>query len=234
MIMLLGNATNLEQLKILYFLSICLDLLDFCDLENRNHLVETEKQVLQTGLNIEFKEDFNMIIGDNKDANEKQNEKKSKINDRNNNQENMINDPKQDEENENILFDKNLDQDDDEEVLEEETSELNLKLDNEETENEEEICLNNASQKSNNNDGLWEDIYGRQRDKQSNVVSNRYVPPAVRVVSTDVSVDNKETCRLQKQLKGILNRLAEQNMYTIAKQVIDCQQKMLPLNIMTV
>lgn len=203
------------------FVSDGLDyLLDFCDSENRNYLAETEKQLLQTGLNVEFKEDLNMVISDNEDEDEKQNEEKSMIDDRNNSQKNMIqnriDDSKQNEEDENILFDENLDQDD--EILEEETSDLNLKLDNEETENKEE-SHNDVSEKSNNNDGLWEDIYGRQRDKQGNVVSDRYVPPAARVVNTDVSLDNERTHRLQRQLKGILNKLAEQNMYTIAKEV---------------
>lgn len=141
---------------------------------------------------------------------------------------------KQNKGNESFLSDENLDQDDEEVLMEEEeeeveeeeekTSELNIKLDDEEAENKQKKH-NYISEKSNDNDDLWEDIYGRQRDKQGNVVSNRYVPPAMRIANTGISMDNEKTCRLRKQLKGILNRLAEQNMYTIANQVIGCQHK---------
>lgn len=157
-----------------------------------------------------------MVICNNEDEDEK---------------ESMIYDDKpnkQDEGNESFLSDENLDQDDEEVLMEEEeeekTSELNIKLGDEEAENKQERH-SYASEKSNDNDDLWEDIYGRQRDKQGNVVSNRYVPPAMRIANADISMDNEKTCRLRKQVKGILNRLAEQNMYTIANQVIDCQYK---------
>lgn len=189
--------------------------MDFCDSENRSHLVETEEQLLQTGLSTEFKEDLNMVICNNEDEDEK---------------ESMIYDDKpnkQDKGNESFLSEENLDQDDEKVLMEEEeeeekTSELNIKLGDEEAENKQERH-SYASEKSNANNDLWEDIYGRQRDKQGNVISNRYVPPAMRIANTDISIDNEKICRLQKQLKGILNRLAEQNMYTIANQVIGCQ-----------
>lgn len=81
--------------------------------------------------------------------------------------------------------------------------------------------------KSENGDGTWEDIYGRKRDNDGNIVSNvgkKYVPPGARLkqLEADSSSDEKLS-RLRKQLKGYLNRLAEHNMHTIAAQV--CKRK---------
>ena len=75
-----------------------------------------------------------------------------------------------------------------------------------------------------NSDGTWEDIYGRKRDKDGNVVtteSNKYIPPGARLKQFEKDSESSEKLmRLRKQLKGYLNRLAEQNMHTIAGQVI--------------
>lgn len=58
-----------------------------------------------------------------------------------------------------------------------------------------------------NKDGTWEDIYGRLRDKDGNVVSQKYVPPAKRLQSGQLDSKKKEElARLKKQLKGLLNR----------------------------
>jgi hypothetical protein len=71
-----------------------------------------------------------------------------------------------------------------------------------------------------------EDIYGRKRDQQGNVVedkSEKYVPPHVRArLEAENSDDPKRTeklLRLQKQLKGQLNRLAETNLHRIANDI---------------
>ncbi|XP_076233254.1 nucleolar MIF4G domain-containing protein 1 isoform X1 [Calliopsis andreniformis] len=70
----------------------------------------------------------------------------------------------------------------------------------------------------NRNDGedLWEDIYGRKRDKDGNVVreTNKYVPPAARSTT-----DDERLCSLRKRLKGCLNRVAEHNIHNIANQI---------------
>ncbi|KAG5309067.1 NOM1 protein, partial [Acromyrmex insinuator] len=156
------------------FISDGLDyLLDFCNSENRSHIVETEKQLLETGLSKEFEEDLNMAIEQS-----------------------------------------------DGEISSEETDTINIKS-KKYTPNEEEETVNEESNHSNTSDGnedLWEDIYGRQRDKKGNVVLKKYVPPAVRIAS-NISSDSEKINRLKKQMKGILNRLAEQNMHTIANQV---------------
>lgn len=187
--------------------------MDFCDSENRSHIVETEKQLLGTGLSKEFEEDFNMAIGedDTEDTYE------------NHDEEDSIDD-KEDSENESFLSDENLTQDNSEEISAKETSTINKSkkyaVDEEDEEVNEELNHSNGSEESDD-EGLWEDIYGRQRDKEGHIVSKKYVPPAGRMTSNNTS-DDEKVRRLERQVKGILNRLAEQNMHTIANQVISC------------
>nr|CAD7425794.1 unnamed protein product [Timema monikensis] len=71
-------------------------------------------------------------------------------------------------------------------------------------------------------DELWEDIYGRTRNKQGNIIHSRgkYVPPHLRAQEAETDTKKKEQLiRLRKQLKGLLNRLAENNMNSIAVQL---------------
>ncbi|KAJ8969085.1 hypothetical protein NQ317_016330 [Molorchus minor] len=79
-----------------------------------------------------------------------------------------------------------------------------------------------------NSDGTWEDIYGRLRNKDGAVLNKKeekYIPPAVRAkMEANILGDTKrleKLNRLQKQLKGLLNRLAESNMHSIATQIED-------------
>ncbi|XP_014478032.1 PREDICTED: nucleolar MIF4G domain-containing protein 1 [Dinoponera quadriceps] len=213
------------------FVSEGLDyLLDFCDSENRNHMVETEKQLLETGLSTEFEEDLNMAIGE-EDSEDKHDEEEQNIDDMEE-PEGSINDSEdskqviddnedseQEMENENILSNEDSGLEDGEDISSEETNSVNIKSNSYPTndEDEEDEKLKHASEQSDDNEDLWEDIYGRQRDKKGNVISKKYVPPAAR--ATDISVDSEKVRRLERQLKGILNRLAEQNMHAIANQV---------------
>lgn len=74
-----------------------------------------------------------------------------------------------------------------------------------------------------NDKDTWEDIYGRKRDKEGNIIHNasRYVPPAVRAITMhNMNLNDEKLLSLKKQLKGCLNRVTEQNMYSIANQVI--------------
>ncbi|XP_045599167.2 pre-mRNA-splicing factor CWC22 homolog [Procambarus clarkii] len=77
---------------------------------------------------------------------------------------------------------------------------------------------------------LTEDIYGRLRDKDGNVVhdqnkdaggNGKYVPPALRkLMALDTDEKKKEQlANIKKALKGLLNRLAESNMAGIASQI---------------
>lgn len=74
-----------------------------------------------------------------------------------------------------------------------------------------------------NDKDTWEDIYGRKRDKEGNIIHNtsRYVPPAVRANTMhNMNPNDEKLLSLKKKLKGCLNRVTEQNMYSIANQVI--------------
>ncbi|EFN71840.1 Nucleolar MIF4G domain-containing protein 1 [Camponotus floridanus] len=198
------------------FVSDGLDyLLDFCDSENRSHLVETDKQLLETGLNTEFEEDLNLAIGAENDV-EDESEKFEGENNKD-----IDKDFEQDMNMENLSTDENSDRDDNEEIAPEETHDINeteeYLSDKDETEDEESRHV--TVEQSDDNEGLWEDIYGRQRDKKGNIVSKKYVPPGARITSIDISVSGEKVHRLERQLKGILNRLAEQNMHTIGNQV---------------
>ena len=77
-----------------------------------------------------------------------------------------------------------------------------------------------------------EDIYGRKRDVRGNIVKSsehdsgsqtvgKYVPPAMRnKANLGVSEEKKKALeRLSKQLKGLLNRLAESNMIGISREI---------------
>uniref|UniRef100_A0A6P7FR44 Nucleolar MIF4G domain-containing protein 1 homolog n=1 Tax=Diabrotica virgifera virgifera TaxID=50390 RepID=A0A6P7FR44_DIAVI len=73
-------------------------------------------------------------------------------------------------------------------------------------------------------DGTWEDIYGRLRGKDGSIITkkseSKYVPPALRGKETDKK-RSEQLSRLRKQLKGLINRLAESNMHSIASQIED-------------
>jgi len=100
--------------------------------------------------------------------------------------------------------------------------------------NEDEISETNP--KSEKPD-RWEDIYGRLRDKDGNVlnektetksenvenppIATKYIPPALRKAMAGGDEEKKRIAllRLNKQVKGMLNRLAESNMHGIASQM---------------
>ncbi len=67
----------------------------------------------------------------------------------------------------------------------------------------------------------WEDIYGRKRDRDGNVIKEKptmtkYIPPALRA-----KAGHGDLARLEKQMKGQINRLAESNMAGIARVIED-------------
>ena len=76
--------------------------------------------------------------------------------------------------------------------------------------------------------GDWEDIYGRKRDKDGNVITEpatKYIPPHMRAKlagASEADMDPKRREKLknlQKQLKGLINRLAESNLHRISIDV---------------
>lgn len=85
---------------------------------------------------------------------------------------------------------------------------------------------------------IWEDIYGRKRDKAGNVInekltdiennSGKYVPPHMRArLAAEANADNvnmdpkrrEKLLRLKRLLKGQLNRLSEANMHKISSEI---------------
>jgi len=176
--------------------------------------------LLESGISTEFEEDLNIAIGEN-DSKDEENNKQYSMNDNE--------DFEQDTDNESILSNESSDQDEDNEEASENETDVeftkyptnkrnDIKNDIEENDIEnEDSADSDASEHSNDSKGLWEDIYGRQRDKKGNIIATKYVPPAARVASTDT---DEKTFKCERQLKGILNRLAERNMHTIANQVL--------------
>ncbi|KAI5722657.1 hypothetical protein M8J76_011615 [Diaphorina citri] len=72
---------------------------------------------------------------------------------------------------------------------------------------------------SGEDNGTWEDIYGRLRDKDGNVVqtkATRYIPPHLRAAQ---SSNSESLVLLKRQLKGLLNRLTENNIKSIGSNV---------------
>uniref|UniRef100_K1QBK5 Nucleolar MIF4G domain-containing protein 1 n=1 Tax=Magallana gigas TaxID=29159 RepID=K1QBK5_MAGGI len=68
-----------------------------------------------------------------------------------------------------------------------------------------------------------EDIYGRLRDKEGNIMKSsgqtgKYIPPGKRVQISDEK-KKIQLERLQKQLKGLVNRASEANMSQICAQI---------------
>eukprot|EP00088_Acartia_fossae_P050313 TRINITY_DN5628_c0_g1_i2.p1 TRINITY_DN5628_c0_g1~~TRINITY_DN5628_c0_g1_i2.p1 ORF type:complete len:821 (+),score=294.37 TRINITY_DN5628_c0_g1_i2:36-2465(+) len=122
--------------------------------------------------------------------------------------------------------DENEDFDDQNVEDEGEESDYDDGNDPEQSDDENEASENDDENKSDN-DGVWEDIYGRKRAKDGSIIGSegggvgggggKYIPPALRKAA---GADKKKDLeRLKKQLKGNLNRLAESNMHSIAAQI---------------
>jgi nucleolar MIF4G domain-containing protein 1 len=70
----------------------------------------------------------------------------------------------------------------------------------------------------------WEDIYGRKRDADGNLIkedTNKYVPPHLRKSLKSIEAENDPKRReklqnLKRQIKGQVNRLAESNLHRIS------------------
>ncbi|XP_034243707.1 nucleolar MIF4G domain-containing protein 1 homolog [Thrips palmi] len=111
--------------------------------------------------------------------------------------------------------------------------------DNEDFDSDESMCEDdddqddvkrNKSESRKNPDGTWEDIYGRTRDKGGNVIDatpGKYIPPALRAkMQGNEDEKRKEILsRLRRQMKGLLNRLAENNMTSICNQMDELYMK---------
>lgn len=226
-------------------------LLEMCDDENRKLAVETEKQLLAAESGSEFEDDFNMVTNslnkkekkldesvesddehynddldsaadastdDYSDDGEESSFSVQKIEDKSNHKNKRKADSKDDicpAPRKKVLAECDSESSADDSELRDEDVLNNL---------EDELNSENSEKDPCKEDGqLWEDIYGRTRDKQGNVVSGeagKYVPPAAREKQQKPdSVKDEKLMRLKKQIKGLLNRLAEHNMHNIATQL---------------
>ena len=155
-----------------------------------------------------------------------------------NDEENIM--PEGEDEDSIIEDDMNLEMKDEE--MNSETNELeesDIENDHEDSnhDNENSDTQSIASNKNDKESDYWEDIYGRTRDVQGNVVtvqqdaketsaqsndviakSNKYIPPAMRA---KMEASNEKLIKLKKQIKGLLNRLAESNMHSVCRQLED-------------
>ncbi|KAK2727718.1 hypothetical protein QYM36_008270 [Artemia franciscana] len=114
------------------------------------------------------------------------------------------------------------DSESDEEDLKEKYSE-----DTHQEEEEESASDNDENEDNSQHKEVWEDIYGRLRDKKGNVIvcnsastTGKYIPPALRAIAAESDVFNKEEkARLVRTMKGLLNRLSDSNLSSITDQV---------------
>ncbi|CAL7948106.1 unnamed protein product [Xylocopa violacea] len=75
---------------------------------------------------------------------------------------------------------------------------------------------------STRNKDLHEDIYGRKRDNEGNIIydANARASAAVRASTVhNINLDDENLRLLKRQLKGCLNRVTEHNMHSIANQI---------------
>lgn len=93
---------------------------------------------------------------------------------------------------------------------------------------------------ANPEDQVKEDIYGRKRDKDGNIIKNdakekseapqpqKYIPPHQRALLASTQNDGKQSElleRLRKNCKGLLNRLSEANLHKIANGIEELYMK---------
>lgn len=173
------------------------DLLNFCDLEKRATLQEPE----WSDADSDFQDDVVTVLGGGSKSPSAAKKRKLAETDEEANRKKVR--WKDLEENENLSVDESNDSEladdgEEDEVIDSDHGE-SIKVEK----------LKN-DKKSN-----WEDIYGRVRDKDGNVIVDsaskvgKYVPPAQRVAASDDDGKNREMLeRIKRQLKGHLNRSA--------------------------
>ncbi|XP_043577738.1 nucleolar MIF4G domain-containing protein 1 homolog isoform X2 [Bombus pyrosoma] len=174
-------------------------LLDFCLEKDRKHIIETEKEILENEFNIDFDTNSSETVEGNEYAN-------------------INSDTVNKSKNENIDFDAFVEEQSDNNSDSDELMHVKVPK-------TKKTKLAQAKKPDNigiNDKDTWEDIYGRKRDKEGNIIHNasRYVPPAARAITMhNMNPNDEKLLSLKKQLKGCLNRVTEQNMYSIANQI---------------
>ncbi|EEZ99092.1 nucleolar MIF4G domain-containing protein 1 [Tribolium castaneum] len=181
-------------------------LLEVCDPENLKNTALAEQQLAE--VNDEFEEDLVLMTED----------KPSKIRKQTDDYLNSSEDEIEEEE--------NFSESETEEIPDmkkRKIDEINDDKSEDSESFEEEENSDEESPEKTNDDGTWEDIYGRLRAKDGSVVtSQKYVPPGARTLLENGPEDkmrSQKLERLKRQLKGLINRLAESNMHSIATQI---------------
>lgn len=126
------------------------------------------------------------------------------------------------------------DDDDDDEISEKDISDED---DSDEADTpdsgEEDISMESDDEKAAKKSNVWEDIYGRKRNKDGTVLaeseSKKYIPPHLRArmehessVGAEMDADpvrREKLLRLKRVLKGYINRLSEANMHKITTDI---------------
>ncbi|ALC42906.1 CG9004 [Drosophila busckii] len=121
--------------------------------------------------------------------------------------------------NEAMEADSEMDEPADEEQSESEMGEDNDEDDNTSSETEEQTKYK-------------EDIYGRKRDAEGNIVTDepeavgqKYIPPHQRALLAAKDGQSEQLTRLLKQCKGLLNRLSEANLHKISSGIEELYMK---------
>ncbi|KAF3422572.1 hypothetical protein E2986_02446 [Frieseomelitta varia] len=171
------------------------DLLDVCLRKDQDCIVDTEKQILENEFNIDSYANSSMTVEKNECTDDKLD---------------IINES-EDENVDSVAFvEKQSHNKSDSNKLAPKTKKIKS------------TQMKKSNDIDTNDKDTWEDIYGRKRDKEGNIIDNasRYIPPAARMNTVhSTNPDDEKLQSLRKQLKGCLNRVTEHNMYSIANQV---------------
>ncbi|CAG9763214.1 unnamed protein product [Ceutorhynchus assimilis] len=217
-------------------------LLEVCDPEYMKNAASAE-QDLNDG-NDNFEEDFALMTNTHNKPNQDNDnasEDDSSLDDDSNNSSDNEEDPFEDDNNDDSSDneedfpedDNNDDSSDNEDEFDSnsESDTIETKRKNSESSDNEAPIKKHKTEANQSN--TWEDIYGRLRTKNGEIINsaqNKYIPPAIRAkMEANTSSEDKKRKeqleRLKRQLKGLLNRLAESNMHGIASQIEDLYMK---------
>lgn len=188
-------------------------LLEICTDDNIQNMYQAAKETDELckndskDRNKKLKEIESKYLGDDEDYFNNLNEDDFAESDNDDDEEGIMEDEEQEE------FDSDEQEEDD----------LDDSENDEDDENEEEFDENSNDEeneplpKKKKKNDVWEDIYGRTRDKEGNVLKQedtKYVPPHLRqAINTE---KNENLITLRRQLKGFINRLAETNLHRIS------------------
>ncbi|XP_031353457.1 nucleolar MIF4G domain-containing protein 1 isoform X1 [Photinus pyralis] len=193
-------------------------LLEVCDSSNMQAAVAAEQQF--TEVNDDFDEDFQLM------ANKTKSQMTRDTSESEEDDATMSDGGDNSEEEDQAMSDDVDDEEEDVEAMSDGSDDKEEEFDLE-SGDPKSMDMEESEQQEEGKSDTWEDIYGRLRGKDGEIVTNneaKYIPPAIRAKMEGGSSDKKraETLRkLQRQIKGLLNRLAESNMHSIASQIED-------------